>query len=261
MLDQSVFLPVTSLGTAVVLGLALSATRQLRWAVIAALIVLAIPATRRAQLPLNALAGRVARCCVGLVFFGIGIASIFAANLGLGPWDVLHEGLSKTLDIPVGMIINLVGIALLVIWIPLREPLGLGTVLNALLIGLVLDAVRPTFGEPHLIVARVIFLLGGMLAIAIGSALYLGARLGAGPRDGIMMSMNRVGLSIQVSRSIIEVAALAIGLLLGGTVGIGTLVFALGIGPLVQRMMRFLPAVEGPQGAGQRPAPVEVEPS
>jgi len=183
---------------------------------------------------------RIARCVVGLALFGVGIALIIDADLGAAPWDVFHTGVSDLTGIPVGTVIILTGAALLVLWIPLREQPGLGTVLNAVEIGLVVDLVLPIVPEPDQLAARLVMMFGGVVVIGVGSALYIGAGLGPGPRDGLMTGIARRGISVRAARTGIEVFVLAAGVALGGAIGLGTAVFALGIGPLVQL---FLPSL------------------
>jgi uncharacterized membrane protein YczE len=196
---------------------------------------------------------RIARCVAGLALFGVGVAAIIAADVGAAPWDVFHTGVSELTGVPVGTVIILTGAALLVVWIPLRERPGLGTVLNALQIGLVVDLVLPHLPQPDPLAVRLAMMALGVVVIGVGSAAYIGAGLGPGPRDGVMTGLARRGLSIRSARTGIEVAAVAVGVALGGAVGVGTVVFALGIGPLVQR---FLPAFTLPSPPPV-PAPVE----
>jgi uncharacterized membrane protein YczE len=177
---------------------------------------------------------RLVRCVVGLGLFGAGIAFIIAADWGLGPWDVLHHGLSERTGIAIGTLIILVGAAAMVLWIPLRERPGWGTVINTIEIGLVVNLLEPRLGTFDSVPTRSAALIGGVVIVALGSGIYLGAGLGSGPRDGLMMGLERLGLSVRLGRTIIEATVLALGFLLGGSVGVGTLVFALGIGPLVQ---------------------------
>jgi uncharacterized membrane protein YczE len=184
--------------------------------------------------PPDRLPERLARCIGGLALFGTGIALIIAGDLGLAPWDVFHQGLSERTGLGIGTVIILVGVLLLLLWIPLRERPGIGTVLNALEIGLVVDLVLPHLPEPEAVAARLALMLGGVGVIAIGSGLYIGSGLGPGPRDGLMTGLARRGLSIRVARTAIEVTVLALGIALGGSAGLGTAVFALGIGPMVQ---------------------------
>lgn len=181
---------------------------------------------------------RIVRCVIGLALFGIGIALLLDADLGAAPWDVFHTGVSEHTGLPVGTVIILTGVAILVLWIPLREQPGLGTILNALEIGIVVDLVLPLIPDPELLVPRLAMMAGGIVVIAIGSGLYIGAGLGPGPRDGLMTGLARRGISVRLARTGIEVTVLVLGVLLGGAIGVGTAAFALGIGPLVQA---FLP--------------------
>jgi uncharacterized membrane protein YczE len=196
---------------------------------------------------------RIARCIAGLSLFGLGISLLIAANLGAAPWDVFHTGISERTGWPVGAIIVVVGIALLALWIPLKESPGLGTVLNAFEIGLVVGVVLPVIPEPEALVPRLLMMIGGVVIIALGSGLYIGAGLGPGPRDGLMTGLARRGLSIRLARTGIEVLVLIAGVLLGGSIGIGTAVFALCIGPLVQV---FLPRLTM-RDAALSTAPIE----
>jgi uncharacterized membrane protein YczE len=183
---------------------------------------------------------RIVRCVAGLALFGVGIAMIIDADLGAAPWDVFHTGVSDLTGLGVGTVIILTGAALLVLWIPLRETPGLGTVLNAIEIGLVVDLVLPLLPEPDELAARLVMMFTGVVVIGIGSAAYIGAGLGPGPRDGLMTGIAKRGISIRAARTGIEVTVLVIGVALGGAIGLGTAVFALGIGPLVQL---FLPSL------------------
>lgn len=195
---------------------------------------------RRGFIPTDRFAERVIRCVGGLAVFGVGIALLLAADLGAAPWDVFHTGFSELTGLPVGIVIIATGALLLVLWVPLRERPGLGTLLNAIEIGLVVDLVLPRVPEPAHLAASVAMMLGGVVLIAVGSALYIGAGLGPGPRDGLMTGLARRGLSIRTARTAIELTVLALGIALGGAIGIGTAVFALGIGPLVQRFLPHL---------------------
>lgn len=165
---------------------------------------------------------------------GTGIAVMVLAGLGLGPWDVLHQGLSTRTGIPIGTVGIVIGVVVLVLWVPLRQRLGVGTVLNTILIGLTIDvvlALAPGF-EPLWL--RWVGMLVGVLLYAGGSALYIGAGLGPGPRDGLMTGLAERGSSIRLVRTGIELTVLALGWALGGTIGIGTVVLALSVGPLLQ---------------------------
>jgi uncharacterized membrane protein YczE len=183
---------------------------------------------------------RVPRCVAGLACFGFGITLFVKAKLGLGPWDVFHGGLAKKIGLPIGLVVNLVGLVILPLWIPLKVRVGLGTVLNTLVIGLVLDLTSPLVKSPSNIVVRWTFVIVGLLIIAVGSGMYIGAGLGAGPRDGVMMGLRRFGLSVRTARTLIEVATMGLGYLLGGKLGLATVVFMVGIGPLVQIALRYL---------------------
>lgn len=183
--------------------------------------------------PRDRLSTRLARCVAGLVVCGVGIAAIVYGDLGLAPWDVLHQGISEISGIPIGMVIIVVGLALLLLWIPLRVRPGLGTILNAIIIGAVVDLVLPRLPETDAVGWRAFALTGGIVLFAVGTGLYIGAGLGPGPRDGLMTGLAARGWSIRVARTTIEVVVLAAGVALGGSVGIGTAAFAFGIGPLV----------------------------
>jgi len=189
---------------------------------------------------------RITRCVIGLAIFGAGIALLLDARLGAAPWDVFHTGISELTGLPVGQVTIITGGALLVSWIPLGETMGLGTILNAIEIGLVVDLVLPLLPEPELIAARTAMMLGGVVLIAIGSGLYIGAGLGPGPRDGLMTGFAKRGISIRFARTAIELTVLVVGIGLGGAVGVGTAVFALGIGPLVQVVLPRLQVSERP---------------
>lgn len=188
----------------------------------------------------------------GLAVFGVGIALIIDAHLGAAPWDVFHTGVSGLTGLPVGTVIIFTGVALLLLWIPLRETPGLGTLLNAVEIGLVVDLVLPLIPEPDLLIARLAMMLTGVVVIAIGSGLYIGAGLGPGPRDGLMTGLARRGISVRVARTSIEVIVLLVGLALGGMAGLGTAVFALAIGPLVQYFLPRLAMHEHVMAPSQR---------
>lgn len=177
----------------------------------------------------------------GLVCYGIGITFMKQSQLGLSPWEVLHDGLSKISGIQIGTISIYTGILILLLWIPIREIPGIGTVLNILIVGNITNLTIPIVPLAGELFLQIIWLVLGLLIIGLATALYLGSRLGAGPRDGLMMGFHRrAGWSIRLVRSIIEVSVLAIGWLLHGTIGIGTVAFAFGIGPIVQWMFRLI---------------------
>lgn len=177
---------------------------------------------------------RVVRCIIGLGFFGTGISLLFAADLGVAPWDILHEGLADILGISVGWVIVLTGVAIMVLWIPLRQRPGLGTALNAIEIGMAVNLVLPHLPDPEALLPRFALLGAGLISVGLGSGIYIGSGIGAGPRDGLMMGLAARGVSVRLARTSIEVTVLVVGVLLGGSFGIGTVAFALAIGPLVQ---------------------------
>lgn len=180
---------------------------------------------------------RLARCAFGLFLFGLGITFFIRAQLGLAPWDVFHTGVSDKTDVAVGTIIIVVGVFLLLLWIPLRQRPGVGTIMNALEIGLVVNLTKPIIGEPEHIVGRLALMLAGLVIVGLGSAIYIGSGLGAGPRDGLMLGLSTRGISIRLARTLIELSVLVTGIVLGGPIGLGTVAFALGIGPLVQVLL------------------------
>ena len=187
-------------------------------------------------------AEKLARCITGLAFFGFGISLFLRANLGLAPWDIFHKGLSKKLDISIGLVIVGVGLLLLLLWIPLRQRPGVGTILNAIEIGLVVNLTKPLIGEPDQLFIRALMVIAGVLVIGLGSALYIGAGLGSGPRDGLMLGLSKYSIkgrqiSIRVARTFVELTVMVAGLFLGGSIGVGTLIFMFGIGPLVQLIL------------------------
>jgi uncharacterized membrane protein YczE len=176
---------------------------------------------------------RVPRLLGGLVLFGVAIACMVRADLGLPPWDVLHQGVSEHTGLAMGTASILVGVAVLLLWIPLRERVGIGTVANALIVGVVIDVTMAVLDTPASMAARIGLLVFGIVLFGPGSGLYIGAGLGPGPRDGLMTALARRGRSVRTVRTAIEVTVLAIGFALGGSVGIGTVVFAVTVGPIV----------------------------
>ncbi len=183
--------------------------------------------------PVDELWGRVPRLLGGLALFGVGIALMVRADLGLAPWDVLHQGVSNRSGVSIGIVTILTGAVVLLLWIPIRERWGLGTVLNVLVIGLVVDATLALVDAPDAMWQRAGLLVLGVYVFGPGSGLYIGAGLGPGPRDGLMTGLARRGRSVRVVRTGIELTVLAVGAALGGSLGIGTIAFALTVGPNV----------------------------
>ena len=173
------------------------------------------------------------RVLLGLTSFGMGIALMVRADLGLAPWDVLHQGVAERTGISIGVVTILTGIVVLLLWLPIRERPGLGTVLNVLVIGLVVDGTLALVDAPEAMWQRIGLLVLGVYLFGPGSGWYIGAGLGPGPRDGLMTGIARRGHSLRVVRTGIELTVLALGALLGGSVGVGTVLFALAVGPNV----------------------------
>ena len=191
---------------------------------------------------------RLVRCLIGLAIFAIGISLQMNANIGAPPWDVFHQGVAKQTDISIGKIIVITGFALLLLWIPLRQKPGLGTILNALEIGLIADVALEIIPEPNNIFIRIVMVIVGIITVAIGTGLYIGSALGPGPRDGLMTGLAKRGIPIRVGRTAVEVTVLIIGFTLGGQVGVATFAFAFGVGPLVHF---FLPRLAVSSGSAQ----------
>jgi uncharacterized membrane protein YczE len=179
--------------------------------------------------------GRLVQLVLGLWIFGTGEACLVHAELGNSPWTVLAQGLSRHTPLGIGAATVAISALVLACWIPLRQRPGLGTVLNAILIGVAIDVMLPVLPGHGALPGRLAFVAGGIGLVAAGSGLYLTVRMGPGPRDGLMTGLHRrTGRSLRLVRTLIEAGALALGFALGGTVGIGTLAFALLIGPGVQ---------------------------
>ena len=177
---------------------------------------------------------------LGFACYGLAIAMMVRADLGLGPWDAFHQGIAKQLGMKIGTAAMIVGAVVMLAWIPLKLKPGIGTVMNVLCIGPMTNVALDYVHTPDSFVGRWALMLGGIVTISIGSALYLPTKLGAGPRDGLMLGLHqKFGLSIRVARTLVEISVLAAGFFLGGTVGYGTLAFAFLIGPLVHFMLDF----------------------
>jgi uncharacterized membrane protein YczE len=177
----------------------------------------------------------------GLALYGVSMALFLHSRLGNMPWDVLHQGIARFVPISFGTITIATGVIVLLGWIPLRQRPGLGTVSNVFVIGIVVDLALRALATPTHLAVRVAFLLGGVLLNAVATACYIGARFGPGPRDGLMTGIvARYGWPTRLVRTVIEVAVVALGFALGGTLGIGTLVYALAVGPLVHPLLPLL---------------------
>ncbi|CAM3545741.1 membrane protein YczE [Nocardioides zeicaulis] len=191
-----------------------------------------------AQLRAGRLARRLPQLFVGLFLYGVSLAMMVRGGLGLAPWDVLHSGFIRHVPMTLGQAVVLFSFVVLVLWVPLREMPGLGTISNAVVVGMSADLTLATLEHPDALVARTGLMLGGVVLCGLASALYIGAQLGRGPRDGLMTGIaRRTGWSLRLVRTGLEVAVVAIGLLLGGVLGVGTVVYALAIGPLTQLML------------------------
>jgi uncharacterized membrane protein YczE len=175
---------------------------------------------------------RLTQLYAGLVLYGVSDSMLLLAGLGVDPWDVLHQGLSRRIGLGVGTWAVIVGVLVLMLWIPLRQRPGFGTLSNVIVIGFVIDAVLATLAPVHGLALRVIVMCAGVVLNGIATGAYIGAGLGPGPRDGLMTGLAARGHSVRVVRTCIEVTVLLSGWLLGGTVGVGTVVYALGIGPI-----------------------------
>lgn len=185
---------------------------------------------------------RGALLLIGLCGYGASMAMMVRAGLGLDPWDVFHQGLTRHTPLSLGMASAVVGVVVLLAWIPLRNRPGIGTVANVIVIAVTVDATLAVLPAPSALPVRIAMMIGAVVLNAISTVLYIGAGLGPGPRDGLMTGLvARTGLSVRLVRTAIEATVLAVGWLMGGTVGIGTVVYAVGIGPLVQLFLRLMP--------------------
>lgn len=183
---------------------------------------------------------RLTQLYVGLVLFGVSIALMVRAGLGLAPWDVLHEGIAGRTGLPLGTVVIAVSVLVLLAWVPLRQRPGLGTVSNVVVVGLAVDLGLFVLPDARPLTVQAAFLVGGVVLNGVATALYVGAGLGPGPRDGLMTGLAARGWPVRRARTSIEVAVLAGGWLLGGTVGVGTVLYALAIGPLAHLLLPLL---------------------
>jgi len=195
---------------------------------------------------------RIAVLFAGLFLYGLSAAMLLGSGLGAMPWDVLHEGVALHSPLSVGVVSIVVAALVLLAWAPIRQRPGLGTVCNVVLIGTVIDLMWPVIGSPQQWWAKVALMLGGIVLNAVATVMYIGADLGPGPRDGLMTGLvRRTGRSIRLVRSTIELTVVLVGWLLGGPLGIGTVLYAIAIGPLIQLVARRSPLPAMP-GAGVR---------
>lgn len=191
---------------------------------------------------------RLSQLLLGLALYGVSLAFVLRAGLGLAPWDVLHQGLARWTGVSIGVVLVVVSFVVLLAWIPLRQRPGFGTLANALLVGVFVDLTMAVLDDAESWAWRVALLVSGVLLNGLATALYIGASLGPGPRDGLMTGLvRRTGRSVRLVRTVLEVGVLAVGFLLGGTVGVGTVLYALAIGPLAHALLPML-TVE-PRGA------------
>ncbi len=191
-----------------------------------------------AQLRAGRLGRRLVQLFVGLGLYGMSLAMMVRGDLGLAPWDVLHSGLIRYLPISLGQAVVVMSFVVLLLWIPLQEVPGLGTIANALLVGVSADATLALLDRPDSLVLQVALMIGGVVLCGAATAAYIGAQFGRGPRDGLMTGLHRrTGWSLRLVRTGLEATVVLIGLLLGGVLGVGTVVFALAIGPITQALL------------------------
>ncbi|NUP17360.1 MAG: hypothetical protein HOZ81_14880 [Streptomyces sp.] len=194
------------------------------------------PAKRLTQ---GHLTRRLSQLYAGLALYGASAALLVEAGLGLEPWGVLHQGLAERTGLTIGVVSIIVGAAVLLLWIPLRQRPGLGTVSNVFVVGLAMDGTLALVPEAHSLAVRIPLLLSGIVLNGVATGLYIAARFGPGPRDGLMTGLHqRTGRSIRLMRTAVEIAVVVTGFALGGTVGVGTVLYALSIGPLAQLFLR-----------------------
>lgn len=202
---------------------------------------------------------RLGQLLVGLVGFGTSLALMVRAELGLGPWDVLHQGVAERTELKIGTVVIAMSALILVLWIPLRQRPGLGTLANVVVVGLALNATLDLLPTPDHLAARLGLLAAGVVGNGAATGMYIGAGLGPGPRDGLMTGLAQRGLSIRLARTLIELSVLAIGWGLGGLVGIGTVAYAISIGPLAHY---FIPRLAiGPPTRSSSPGASHPDPT
>jgi uncharacterized membrane protein YczE len=194
---------------------------------------------------------RLIQLLAGLVLYGISDSMLLLAGLGVDPWDVLHQGLARRTGVPVGTWAIIVGVVVLLLWIPLRQRPGIGTLCNVIVVGAVIDAVLAVVSPPHSLPVQAAVMVSGVVLNGVATGLYIGAGLGPGPRDGLMTGFAARGHSLRLVRTCIEITVLAAGWLLGGTVGVGTVAYAVCIGPLAHV---FVPLFSRPRPGKAAPA-------
>ena len=191
-----------------------------------------------AQLRAGRLGRRLPQLLVGLLLYGGSLALMLRSGLGLAPWDVFHQGLTRHVPLTIGQAIVVVSFVLLLLWIPLREKPGIGTIGNAVIVGLSVDATLALLDAPDSLLWRIVCLVLGVIGNGLATAMYIGAQLGRGPRDGLMTGLaRRTGRSLRLVRTLLEVTVVVLGVALGGTLGVGTVLYAVAIGPLTQLML------------------------
>jgi uncharacterized membrane protein YczE len=190
---------------------------------------------------------RLTQLMLGLALYGVSLAFVLRAGLGLAPWDVLHQGIAERAGVSIGVVLVVVSFVVLLAWVPLRQRPGFGTLANAVLVGVFVDLTLTVLDDAHSWALRVLLLVSGVGLNGVATALYIGASLGAGPRDGLMTGLvRRTGRSVRVVRTTLELSVLAVGFLLGGTVGVGTVLYALAIGPIAHLLLPLL-TVDSPR--------------
>ncbi|MFI5661725.1 YitT family protein [Streptomyces sp. NPDC051684] len=200
--------------------------------------------------PGGPLVRRLVQLYAGLALYGASSALLVEAGLGLEPWGVLHQGLAELTGISIGVVSIIVGAIVLLVWIPLRQRPGLGTVSNVFVVGFAIDGTLAVVPDAHSFGVRIPLMLAGIVLNGVATGLYIAAKFGPGPRDGLMTGLHqRTGRSIRLMRTVIEITVVASGFLLGGTIGVGTVLYALAIGPLAQFFLRFFAVPASPTGS------------
>ncbi|MDN5383753.1 MULTISPECIES: membrane protein YczE [Streptomyces] len=205
--------------------------------------------TRTGRTPRTRLGRRLVQLYAGLTLYGVSSAFLVRAGLGLEPWNVLHQGLAERTGLTIGVVTVVVGAVVLLLWVPLRQRPGLGTVSNVVVVGLAMDGTLALLPGVHSLAVRVSLLVAGVVLNGMATGLYIAARFGPGPRDGLMTGLHRrTGRSIRLMRTVLEVTVVVTGFALGGTIGVGTVLYALAIGPLAQLFLRLFAVPAAPAG-------------